>query len=182
MLLRKLLGIKGNAVCAAGVLLLITSAGNAFGDTFTMIWDGAYGAGSATLIATPDGADTWSVTSLTGNQDGLSVTLFTGDYGGNDNLIYQPPAGFLVDRSGLDFTDGINEYNVFSDGASTPVQECSSAVNGPCVGSFANAAPNLTSFSITPGTGSTVPEPTSVGLVGIMVLGAAAIRRKYRVS
>jgi hypothetical protein len=186
IVLRNLLGIRGrNAACAAAVLLFIACAGNAFGDTFTMTWSGAYGAGSAILIASPDGTDTWSVTSLTGNQGGSSVSLFTGNYGDNDNLIFQPPDfGYVVDRAGLAFTDGVNDYNIFDTNASTPPQECSSAVNGNCIGGNANAAPTLTSLSITPGTGtSTVPEPTSVGLVGIMVLGATAvIRRKYKVS
>jgi len=74
--------------------------------------------------------------------------------------------------------------NIFDDGASIPAQECSSAVNPTCVGSDADSAVSLTSFSITPYTStSAVPEPTSLGLLGIMVLGAAAmIRRKFRVS
>jgi len=110
-MLRTKLGVieLRNAGCAAAVLFLLASAGNAYGDMFTMTWDGAYGSGSATLTATADSTDIWTVTSLTGTQDGLAITLFTGDYGGNDNEIYQPPDyAFFVDRSGLDFTDGTN--------------------------------------------------------------------------
>ena len=148
-----------------------------------MTWTGAYGSGSADLTATPDGTDEWTVTSLTGTQDGLPISLATVAYGDADDDIFQPPNyNYLVDRSGLAFTDGTNDYNIFQDNGSTPAQECSSAVNGPCVGGYADDAPTLTSFTITPGI-STVPEPTSAGLVGIMVLGVAlAIRRKYRVA
>jgi hypothetical protein len=176
------------AVCAAAVMFLIGSAGNAYGDTFTMTWTGPYGSGSADLTATPTfvGSDEWNVTSITGTQDGLAITLLgTSAYGGNDNDIFQPPDyGYVVDRAGFGFTDGTHDFNIFDDNASTTPQECSSAVNTSCFGGDANSALSLTSLTITPGTGtSTVPEPASVGLLGIMVLGAAAvIRRKYRVS
>jgi len=186
MKLRKSLGI--NAVCAASVLLLIASAGNAFGDTFTMNWTGPFGSGSAVLTATLESTDQWSVTSLTGTQDGLTISIVAATvYGGNDNLIYRPTDfAYLVDRDGLDFTDGTNKYNIFDNNTSVlPADylECSSAVESTCTGIQADDASPLTRFTITPGTGSTVPEPTSVGLAGIMVLGAAAvIRRKYRVS
>jgi MYXO-CTERM domain-containing protein len=182
------LGIRElhHAVLAAAVLFFIGSAGNAYGDTFTMTWTGPYGSGTADLTATPDGGDVWSVTSLTGTQDGLAITLLdTSVYGGNDNDIYQPPTyGYVVDRAGFGFTDGTHDFNIFDDNASTTPQECSSAVNTSCFGSDANSALSLTSLTITPGTGtSTAPEPASASLLGIMVLGAAAlIRRKYRVS
>src|SRR5271170_4894505 len=188
MMLRKSLGTGVNAVCTAAVLLLIASAGNAFGDAFTMTWTGPFGSGSAVLTATPDGTDRWSVTSLTGNQDGLTISIVAASvYGGNDNLIYQPTDfAYLVDRDGFDFTDGTNKYNIFDNNTSVlppDYLECSSAVESNCTGVQADDASPLTSLTITPSTGSTVPEPTSVSLVGIMVLGAAAvIRRKYRAS
>jgi len=170
-----------NALCVAAFLLLVASAGNAFGNTFTLTWTGPDGPGTAVLVATQDSTDVYTVTSLTGVQDGLSITLLAVDtYGENDNEILQPPGySYIVDEAGLAFTDGINDYSIF--GEITPAKECSSAVNGPCVGGYAVAAPQLTTSSLTPGT-STVPEPTSAGLAGIMLLGAAAvIRRKYRV-
>jgi hypothetical protein len=181
-------GIKGLATrCAPQpVCSLIASAGNSFGDTFTMDWTGTYGSGSAVLTASSLGSDEWLVTSLTGTQDGLAISLLgTGVYGGNDNDIFQPPDfAVVVDRAVFGFTDGTHDYNIFDDNSSTPPQECSSAVNPSCFGGDADLAVSLSSLSITPGTGtSTVPEPTSADLLGLMVMGAAAVvRRKYNAS
>jgi hypothetical protein len=178
----------GNAVCAAAALLLIGSAGNAFGSSlFTMTWTGPDGSGSAILTATADGTDEWTVTSLTGTQNSLAISVLTPDvYGDNDNDIYQPPGySYLVDEAGLGFTDGVHDYNIFDYQPSLipPIySECTSLHESSCTLGQASSAPYLSSLSITPYTG-TVPEPTSVGLVGIMVLGAAALtRRKHRVS
>ncbi len=118
----------------------------------------------------------------------MTITLLAGDvYGGNDNLIYQPPTfNYVVDRAGFGFTDGTNNYNIFVNvqGAIPPdYHECSSAVESGCTGLQADDAQSLTSLTITPGTSSAVPEPANIGWAGILVLGTVAlIRRKYRVS
>jgi hypothetical protein len=77
ILFRKSTNIKQlrNVMCAATVLLLIAFARNAYGDIFTMTWDGLYGSGSAVLTATQDGTDQWTVTALNGNQEELSISL-----------------------------------------------------------------------------------------------------------
>ncbi len=137
------------------------------------------------LTATPIGTDDWLVTALSGTQDGLPISLVApGVYGANDNEIYQPPDfPYVVDRAGLDFTDSTNIYNVFDNNVSVvpPVyHECSSAVESNCSAQADDAA--TITLSITPP--STVPEPASVGPVGLVLVLAVAVllRRKSAVS
>ncbi len=106
--------IRGS-VFAISFLLLTSAVSSAYADTFTMTWTGAYGPGSAILTATPLGSSVYDVTALSGTQNGSTITLVgPGGYAANDNLIYLPPNVEFLDFPGLSFTDGLNDYNLFS--------------------------------------------------------------------
>jgi len=166
----------------AGALVLVTSvAPYALGDTFDLAWTGAYGPGSAVLTATDLGSETFLVTAMSaGVQNGLPITLLpVNAYGLNDNEIYQPPNTDLLDLLGFAFSDGTNDYNLFLwtiPGDGNTYTECSSAVTGVngCLDTADfNISLPVTTLSITP-----TPEPTSVALLGVAVLGAVALRRR----
>jgi hypothetical protein len=168
-----------NSAGGAAILFMALAQGASAG-TFTMTWTGGDGPGTATLTATPDGTDAWLVGSLTGLQNGLSISLLSGSYGGDDDFIYQPTDTWLVDFDGLAFTDGTNKYDIFSNpGDTVNVFECSSAVESTCIGAQVSSALAVTSLSITPTTAST-PEPATAGLVGMTMFGmvGALLRRK----
>lgn len=80
--------------------------------TFNLTWTGAYGPGSAILTATDDGGGTFTVTAISGNQDGSSIVGLA-DYGDNDNEIF-PSALVQLDFPGLGFAVGSTDYNLFA--------------------------------------------------------------------
>jgi hypothetical protein len=168
---------------AATLILFAAATQNASASSFTITWTGGYGPGDATLTATPEGAaNTWLITVIAGEQNGTPISFDSTLYGGADDFFYQPPDDFFVDHSGISFTDGTNEYNIFSTPSETNNNfECSSADAGNCEGLNTAVPPSrtLTTLSITPAT-STVPEPTTAGLLGLITLGSAALIRKLR--
>jgi hypothetical protein len=165
---------------AAAALLLCGSA--AFADQFDLTWTGAYGPGDAILTATSEGGGDWLVTSITGTQNGKTITglLAPGTYGGNDNEIF-PFASPEEDSSGLAFTAGKAEFNLFFDDLSGnkfdgDYAECKSTKTSCTSSSTLNDARKLGSFSITP-----VPLPNAAWLM-LCGLGAlfAVSRNKKR--
>jgi hypothetical protein len=166
------------SIVAGALLLIMGTAGNAYGDSFNLTWTGGYGPGSATLTATNDGGGEFTVTGLSGLQNGVPITFINSDvYGSNDNAIFQPPNPDLLDLAGLGFFDGTNDYNLFLygiPGDGNTYTECNSAgPEGSCefITQF-NVAKPVTFLSITPVT-STVPEPASMVtlLLGTLAVG-----------
>ena len=157
-------------IIAATFLLVTAAAPPLAAEIFTMTWTGGYGPGSATLNATLVGTDEWSIVSMSGNQNGLSISLDPSHYGGADDIFYQPPTfSYLADHAGIAFIDGTNAYNIFTTPAgSTNYMECSSAFTS-C---YAGDGTKLSSIFVKPdpsggngGTRSPTPEPPSFFLV-----------------
>jgi|SRR5271170_4464997 len=167
--------------------------------SFDISWSGAFGSGSITVDTTNEGGGEFLITSLTGTQNGLSVSLEAlGTYGANDNLIFpaggpsSPCASSIfgsvsasseLDNCGFAFTDGTNSYDIYAPYTDivpgTTHWECSSAVVDPCAGLAPEIASELTSFSITPAVTS-APEPPSLILLsaGLLILIGMRLRKR----
>lgn len=151
-----------------GILLLAMTAKNAYADSFSINWTGGYGPGTAMLTATNEGGGLFMVTSITGTQNGMSISGLVPQLGyANNNYIY-PSSNPLLDDYGLAFTVGSTEYNLFfNDISASPsvYAECSSAVT-PCMSEaqVALSVP-LTGFTMTEISTTGVPEPSSLLLV-----------------
>jgi len=176
------------------LLILWIKVPAAHADSYDITWSGPFGSGSATADATNEGGGEFLITSLTGTQAGLSLTLeIPGTYANNNNFIW-PGGGpssscyssevspsSELDNCGFSFTDGTNSYNIYAPFTSvvpgTTYWECSSAVD-TCQGLAPDVASELTSFSITPAVTS-APEPPSLILLstGLLILIGMGLRR-----
>ena len=165
------------ALIAATLLLSMSATQIASADAFTMTWTGGDGPGSATLTATPDGTDEWLVSSLVGMQNGIAISLDP-SYAGADDIIYQPTDTWFLDNAGIGFTDGTNDYDIFSNPNHTSNYfECNSAVDGACsTAAEGDSALKLTGLNIAPST-SAVPEPTTLP-VALIALAIVTLRRR----
>jgi hypothetical protein len=183
----------------AALLILGITVPAAQADSYDISWSGAFGSGSVTVDATNEGGGEFLITSLTGTQDGLSVSLEApGTYGQNDNFIFpaggpsSPCASSIfgsvsasseLDNCGFTFTDGTNSYNIFAPYTDvvpgTTYWECSSAVVNPFLGLAPVIASELTSFSITPAVKS-APEPPGLMLLsaGLLILLGMGLRKR----
>jgi hypothetical protein len=177
------------------LLILGTRVPTVKADSFDISWLGTFGSGSVTVDATNEGGGEFLITSLTGTQDGLSLTLEApGTYANNNNFIW-PGGGpssscyssevspsSELDNCGFSFTDGTNSYNIFAPFTSvvpgTTYWECSSAVD-TCEGLAPDVASELTSFTITPAVTS-APEPPSLILLsaGLLILIGMGLRKR----
>jgi hypothetical protein len=162
----------------AAFLLLMGTPQKTYADTFDMAWNGVYGAGTAVLTATDEGSGKFLVSSLTGSQNGTTISglLAPGVYV-NDNLMFPTGAGpagtAQLDLLGLSFHEGATDFNIFFFsslfGGPNLYFECSSAV---CTSqATSNLSTALTSFSITP-----APEPSSLALLLAGLAGLAMLR------
>jgi hypothetical protein len=187
----------------AALLILGIKVPAAHADSFDISWSGTFGSGSVTVAATNDSGGEFLITSLTGTQGGLSVSLEATDtYGANDNFIFpaggpsSPCASSVfgsvsassdLDNCGFSFTDGTNSYNIFAPYTDvvpgTTYFECSSAVVETCEGLAPNIASELTSFRITPAVTS-APEPPSLILLsaGLLILIGMGLRKRAAIG
>lgn len=161
----------GFAVCAASLLAL--SAGSAYAAAYKISWSGTYGAGTADVTTTGS-----LITSFTGEQAALPITLLpTGTYGLNDNLIF-PTSSPKLDNDGFAFTDGTNHYDIYW-GLLPPqaYYECSSVETSTCIGTDTVIAHELDSFSITP---LSTPEPGTICVLFAGALGLLGVAGRSR--
>jgi hypothetical protein len=159
----------------AAVALSIGMAKTAGADAFDMTWDGTYGAGNAILTATNDGFGQFTVTAITGEQGGTTITaLLPPNAYFNDNFIY-PALATKLDFNGISFAEGTTDFNLFFFppvfGGPNMYVECSSGVC-PTLGQIGLSTP-LTSFNIVP---VAAPEPGIVILLLVGLSGLAVLR------
>jgi hypothetical protein len=165
-------------IASGAVLLSMGTAKLASAETFELTWTGGYGPGDAILTATYDSGDTYTVTAISGEQNGAMITALlppypaSGQYSGNDNHIYVPGYGSAdqqVDVMGLGFSVGSTDYNLWY--YPPGYWECSSAVTSGCGEGNSLAVDSL---EIVP-----TPEPNTLLLLGSGVLSVLSCRKRF---
>ena len=154
------------------VFLVLGCAQNVFANsvTFDFSFTGSGITASGTLTATLVSGSEYLVTSISGMQNGASMSLLApGTYGGNDNEIFSTKP--FLNSSGVGFTlsGGTTDFNVYFDPVTVTYMECSSSVT-PCSA--------LGSGVAIKGTLTEVPEPASLMLFGSGLLGLAGVARR----
>lgn len=151
------------------VALLVLFAPCAFADQFDFTITGSGISASGVFTATQESNGTYLVTSITGLQNGLAMTLLAPNgYAANDNLLYLTPPP-LLDIPGISFLAGSIDYNIYFDGS--VYRECNNADNGAC---YVPAGVPI-DFKVT-----AVPEPSSLAQFGsgLLVLLGVLFRRQ----
>ena len=158
--------MKHNLFCSAGLgaallLAATTAQAGTYRLDYTLIGSATTGDLLVTTTDTPTGGP-FTVTSITGERGGDTVTALS-PYAGSDQLLYATDPRF--DLSGVSFsTAGSGDFNLYS--YNNQYFELSSNVDP--VGYPQNGSP----ISLTV---SEVPEPASIGLFGVAVLGLGAL-------
>lgn len=154
------------------LFFVLTGAQNLFANsvTFDFSFSGAGISSSGSFTATQVSGNEFLVTSISGMQNGFTMTLLPpGGYAGNDNEIFSSSP--FLDGSGLGFvlSNGTADYNIYYDSSTGIYHECTST--GPCGRGDGTV---LTSFTLTE-----IPEPGSMMLMGSGLIGLAGmVRRK----
>jgi len=166
-------------VVLAALSILPFTAKNAFAgpvtEDFHITWSGALGNGSANAVATEQSTGVWLLTSLTGTQAGMSLTLLgPGTYGYNDNIVDYPANPALVTGFGVASMNSTESFDIYYNPSAPGITywECDS--NSTNCASYGNGS-QLTSFSITPGS---LPEPNSIVVLSSGLIAFVGVFRR----
>jgi len=137
--------------------------------TFDFSFSGVGIKTSGSLTATLISGNEYLVTSISGMQNGASMTLLApAAYAGNDNIIFS--SNPFLNSAGLAFvlSSGATDYNIYFNPGTDTYLECNSA-GGVC---------NLGVGTVVQGTLTEVPEPGTWILLGSGLLGLPAMARR----
>jgi len=159
-------------IFAAVLFLVLAGTQSMFANSvsFDFSFSGAGISGTGVLTGTLVSGNEFLVTSISGTQNGLSMTLLApGAFAQNNNDIFSS-SPFLT-LGGLAFMANGANYNVYFNPGTGSYFECSSV---PCLNGM--GAP--ITFSLKPVSTTTVPEPGTLMLLGSGVLGLAGVARR----
>lgn len=149
------------ALGCAGVLTPYAAASTIYNYTYSI------GGVSALLNLTVEdqGSGTYLVVSISGNRNGTPIGGLVA-LNSDPNFIYNnllfPAASPVVDNSGILYSIGENHFNLYSN-----------------QGEYLEATGTVgTGFTIISASVSQTPEPASLGLIGVGLLGVGALRRR----
>ena len=136
----------------------------------SVVWNFSYtgGATGSGQFFTGDAGSPYLVTAVTGTANGAAITGVS-SYAGADNLLFSPATPDFVDFAGISFsTVGGLDWNLFYDGSNFALRSDENPVGYP---------DGLHAINLTV---TQVPEPATLGLMGIALVGLGVARRKKR--
>ena len=160
------------AGCVAVALTAIApsaSANNIFDWSYT---DGGSNVGNGTFTTSSSG-NPFTVLGVTGTADGNTITGLS-LYAGADNLLYDPGTANpgYVDFGGISFTTTGDTYNIGGSYTAGQYVLNDSGLD-PSGYPYPQAGSYIISFSV-----SEVPEPATLGLLGLGLAGVGFMRRR----
>lgn len=174
------------------VALIACSASKTYADSFQLIFTSGM-SGTLNLTATPHGGGSFLVTSLTGNENGLSVggivpTNSSGYFSlpsGNgflyDNLLF-PSSQPIFDNAGLLFTlvgsKGLIYENLYSIGPSFYLESAFLNNGAPFPGSFSYIPVTFSLTNVPPTVATPEPSTGILFVAGVLALLTVVFARK----